>query len=90
MREITSPLFQLSLTWGTLQFSWGESFIFSAVFCRSVDADPRKQGMSGGSVPAHMTDANDAADEGGAPKITKTAKRVSGSVAFNPVTTDRT
>ena len=46
--------------------------------------------MSGGSVPAHMTDANDAADEGGAPKITKTAKRVSGSVAFNPVTTDRT
>ena len=24
--------------------------------------------MSGGSVPAHMTDANDAADEGGAPQ----------------------
>jgi hypothetical protein len=37
------------------------------LFCRSVDADPRKQGMSGGSVLAHVTDANDAADEGGAP-----------------------
>ena len=36
-------------------------------FCRSVDADPRKQGESGGSVLAHMTDAKDAADEGGAP-----------------------
>ena len=36
-------------------------------FCRSVDVTPRKQGMSEGSVLAHVTDANDEADEGGAP-----------------------
>ena len=36
-------------------------------FCRSVDADPRKQGMSEGSVLAHVTEANDEADKGDAP-----------------------
>jgi hypothetical protein len=32
-----------------------------------VDADPRKQGMSEGSVLAHVTEANDEADKGDAP-----------------------
>ena len=46
-------------------------------FCRSVDADPRKQGESEGSVLTHMTDANDAADEGDAPLNAKIILRPS-------------
>ena len=37
------------------------------VFCRRMAGISRKQGMSGGSVLAHMTDAKDAADKEKAP-----------------------
>ena len=36
-------------------------------FCRKLEAISRKQGMKGGSVLAHVTDWNDAADEESAP-----------------------
>ncbi|MBO5753082.1 MAG: hypothetical protein J6S69_05225, partial [Proteobacteria bacterium] len=44
-----------------------ESFEFSTIFCRRMDVISRKQGMKGGSVLAHVTDWNDAADEESAP-----------------------
>jgi hypothetical protein len=37
------------------------------LFCRLLDAISRKQGMKEGSVLAHVTDWNDAADEESAP-----------------------
>jgi hypothetical protein len=38
------------------------------VFCRQLDVISRKQGMKGGSVPAHVTELSNAVDEESAPK----------------------
>jgi hypothetical protein len=44
-----------------------QRFTAEKTFCRRMDVISRKQGMKGGSVLAHVTDWNDAADEESAP-----------------------